>query len=55
MSNLKEGSNAPAFKGQDQNGKIISLADYKGKKIALYFYPEDMTPTCTDQIGRAHV
>ena len=49
MSTLLEGSSAPAFKGQDQNGKIISLAGYKGKKLILYFYPEDMTPTCTVQ------
>jgi len=44
---LSEGSKAPAFKAKDQNGKTISLADYKGKKIVLYFYPEDDTPTCT--------
>lgn len=49
MSSLKEGSKAPAFKGVDQNGNTVSLADYKGKKVALYFYPEDMTPTCTVQ------
>lgn len=49
MSILKEGSKAPAFKGQDQNGKTISLADYKGKNVILYFYPQDMTPTCTVQ------
>jgi peroxiredoxin Q/BCP len=49
MSNLKEGGKAPAFKGQDQDGKTISLADYKGKKVVLYFYPADMTPTCTVQ------
>jgi peroxiredoxin Q/BCP len=46
---LKEGDKAPAFAGKDQNGKKISLADYKGKKLALYFYPEDDTPTCTIQ------
>jgi thioredoxin-dependent peroxiredoxin len=44
---LTEGSKAPAFKAKDQNGKTISLADYKGKKVVLYFYPEDDTPTCT--------
>src|SRR3954452_852039 len=49
MVTLKEGDKAPAFKGVDQNGNKISLADYKGKKIALYFYPEDDTPTCTIQ------
>ena len=46
---LKEGDKAPVFSGNDQNGKKISLADYKGKKIILYFYPEDDTPTCTIQ------
>ena len=46
---LKEGGKAPAFTGKDQNGKKISLADYKGKKLVLYFYPEDDTPTCTIQ------
>lgn len=44
---LQEGDKAPAFKATDQNGKPVSLADYKGKKIALFFYPEDDTPTCT--------
>ncbi|HRF17069.1 MAG TPA: peroxiredoxin, partial [Chitinophagaceae bacterium] len=46
---LKEGDKAPAFTGADQDGKKVSLADYKGKKIVLYFYPEDDTPTCTIQ------
>ena len=49
MITLKEGSKAPAFKGKDQDGKTVSLADYKGKKLVLYFYPEDDTPTCTVQ------
>lgn len=49
MTQLTEGSKAPAFKGKDQNGKPVSLADYKGKRIVLYFYPEDDTPTCTVQ------
>ncbi len=49
MITLKEGDKAPVFKGTDQNGKSISLADYKGKKVVLYFYPEDDTPTCTIQ------
>ncbi len=46
---LKAGDKAPAFKGTDQNGNKISLADFKGKKVVLYFYPEDDTPTCTIQ------
>jgi thioredoxin-dependent peroxiredoxin len=49
MITLKEGDKAPAFSGADQNGKKISLADYKGRKLVLYFYPEDDTPTCTIQ------
>lgn len=48
-THLTEGSKAPAFKGKDQDGNTISLADYKGKKLVLYFYPEDDTPTCTVQ------
>ena len=47
MVTLKEGDKAPAFAGKDQNGKKISLSDYKGKKLVLYFYPEADTPTCT--------
>lgn len=49
MAILKEGTKAPAFKGIDQNGNTISLSDYKGKKIVLYFYPHDNTPGCTAQ------
>lgn len=49
MTLLTEGVKAPAFKGTDQNGTPISLADYKGQKVILYFYPEDDTPTCTVQ------
>ncbi|MBN8836867.1 MAG: thioredoxin-dependent thiol peroxidase [Sphingobacteriia bacterium] len=49
MITLKEGDKAPAFKGKDQDGNTISLADYKGRKLVLYFYPEDDTPTCTVQ------
>ncbi|WP_255156665.1 thioredoxin-dependent thiol peroxidase [Ferruginibacter sp. HRS2-29] len=49
MVELKEGFKAPVFKGKDQDGNTISLADYKGKKVVLYFYPADLTPTCTVQ------
>ncbi|HMO61081.1 MAG TPA: thioredoxin-dependent thiol peroxidase [Ferruginibacter sp.] len=49
MTTLTEGQKAPAFTGKDQNGNKIALSDYKGKKLVLYFYPEDDTPTCTDQ------
>ena len=46
---LQEGDKAPAFSGKDQDGKKVSLSDFKGKKLVLYFYPEDDTPTCTIQ------
>lgn len=46
---LKEGDKAPAFKGVDQHGNTVTLAGLKGKKVILYFYPHDMTPTCTTQ------
>jgi peroxiredoxin Q/BCP len=49
MTHLKEGDPAPLFEANDQNGKSISLSDYKGKLVVLYFYPEDDTPTCTVQ------
>ena len=44
---LAVGSKAPDFKSKDQEGKDVSLSDYKGKKVVLYFYPRDMTPGCT--------
>lgn len=49
MITLKEGDKAPAFTGKDQDGQRISLSHFKGKKVLLYFYPQDMTPTCTVQ------
>ncbi|MGQ3014083.1 MAG: thioredoxin-dependent thiol peroxidase [Flavobacteriales bacterium] len=47
MSTLKVGDKAPALSGTDQHGKPVSLADFKGKKLVLYFYPKDDTPGCT--------
>lgn len=47
--NLKAGDKAPNFEGKDQDGKKVSLSDYKGKKVVLYFYPKDDTPGCTAQ------
>ena len=47
MSKFKAGDKAPMFEGVNQNGKKISLNDFKGKKIILYFYPKDNTPGCT--------
>jgi peroxiredoxin Q/BCP len=48
-TDLKEGEKAPAFTGIDQDGNKVSLNDFKGQKIVLFFYPEDDTPTCTVQ------
>ncbi|RZL29021.1 MAG: thioredoxin-dependent thiol peroxidase [Pedobacter sp.] len=47
MSILKEGDKAPAFTSKDQNGNSVSLSEFKGKKVVLYFYPKDSTPGCT--------
>ena len=49
MTHLKKGDRAPDFSGVDQDGNLISLNDFKGKKLALYFYPKDDTPGCTAQ------
>lgn len=46
---IQKGEQAPDFKALNQNGKSISLSDFKGKKVVLYFYPKDMTPGCTAQ------
>ncbi|MGN6164516.1 MAG: thioredoxin-dependent thiol peroxidase [Flavisolibacter sp.] len=48
-THLQAGQKAPSFTGIDQDGNKVSLADLKGQKVALYFYPEDDTPTCTIQ------
>ncbi len=47
MTTLKIGDNAPNFQSKDQNGTPISLSDYKGKKLVLFFYPKASTPGCT--------
>lgn len=47
MIKLVTGDKAPQFKSLDENGDSISLNDFKGKKVILYFYPKDMTPGCT--------
>ncbi|MDX1683641.1 MAG: thioredoxin-dependent thiol peroxidase [Saprospiraceae bacterium] len=49
MTHLKEGDKAPHFEGTIQSGKKVSLDDYKGKKLVLFFYPKDNTPTCTTE------
>ena len=46
---MNVGDKAPEILGTDQDGKEIKLSDYKGKKIALYFYPKDLTSGCTAQ------
>lgn len=46
---ILEGKKAPTFSAIDQDGEKIKLADFKGKKLALYFYPKDNTSTCTVQ------
>ena len=46
---LEIGTKAPNFKLQDKNGDFVSLSDFLGKKIVLYFYPRDNTPGCTRQ------
>ena len=47
MPNLKVGDLAPAISARDENGALISLEEYRGKKVVLYFYPKDNTPGCT--------
>ena len=46
---LKEGTKAPAFKLPDKDGNMVSLKDFKGKRIVLYFYPKDSTSGCTKE------
>lgn len=47
--NLKVGDIAPDFELMNQDGEMVKLSNLKGKKIALYFYPKDSTPGCTQQ------
>ncbi|SEB13061.1 thioredoxin-dependent thiol peroxidase [Pedobacter hartonius] len=47
MSELKEGQQAPEFTETDQDGNTITLSQFKGQKVVLYFYPKDDTPGCT--------
>lgn len=49
LPKLKAGDKAPDFKVHDENGKVRSLKDFKGKKLVLYFYPKDNTPGCTKE------
>ena len=46
---LAEGTKAPLFTLDDQNGNNVSLSDFRGQKVVLYFYPKDNTPGCTKE------
>ena len=46
---LEQGTKAPDFTLNDKDGNAVSLADFAGKKVVLYFYPKDSTPGCTRQ------
>jgi peroxiredoxin Q/BCP len=49
MKNLKIGDSAPVINSVDQHGDAITLEQFKGSNVVLYFYPKDMTPGCTMQ------
>jgi peroxiredoxin Q/BCP len=49
MTKLEAGKKAPPFSLQNQNGETVKLADFKGKKLLVYFYPRANTPGCTKQ------
>lgn len=49
MTTLQAGDKAPEFKGNDEKNQERNLGQYQGKKLVLYFYPRDLTPTCTTQ------
>ena len=54
---LTEGMKAPDFELPDQDGNVVRLADFAGKKVVVYFYPKDNTPGCTREacaFGAAH-
>lgn len=44
---LQKGTKAPDFVGTDENGNVVKLSDFAGRKLVLYFYPKDSTPGCT--------
>jgi thioredoxin-dependent peroxiredoxin len=46
---LQVGEKAPDFISKDENGGVVKLSDYTGKKVVLFFYPQDATPTCTKE------
>ncbi len=49
MAILEVGTQAPNFKTIDQNGELVTLEQFRGKKVILYFYPKDDTPGCTKE------
>lgn len=49
MTTLQKGDKAPSFSGYDQDGNLHKLSDYKGTKVALFFYPRANTPTCINE------
>ena len=49
MSELVVGAKAPAFSAPDQSGQTVSLSDFAGRRVVLYFYPKDDTPGCTKE------
>ena len=49
MNELEVGMKAPGFSLPADDGRLVSLDDFLGKKVVLYFYPQDMSPTCTEQ------
>lgn len=49
MKHLKPGDKAPDFTAKDQTGNDVSLSDFNGKRVVIYFYPKDNTPGCTAQ------
>ena len=48
---IEAGSKAPEFTLPDQDGKQVSLADFRGQRVVLVFYPADFSPVCTDQLS----
>jgi peroxiredoxin len=48
---IEPGTKAPEFTLPDHDGKQVSLADYRGRKVVLVFYPADFSPVCTDQLS----